>query len=67
MLVDGDVVLEDGQLTRQREADVLALIGQCMERLQPEMQQEMLQTQTTEPALAEMYFRIRQQASDASA
>ncbi|MEE8301231.1 MAG: amidohydrolase family protein, partial [Candidatus Tectomicrobia bacterium] len=67
VLVDGDVVLEDGQLTRQREADVLALIGQCMERLQPEMQQEMLQTQTTEPALAEMYFRIRHQASDASA
>ncbi len=58
VLVDGEIVLEKGRLTRRREKEVLDLVNSSMDRLRPEMQQEILETQSAEPALVEMYFRV---------
>lgn len=57
VLVDGEVVVEGGRLTRRHEQEVLKLVTKCMEQLSPQMQREMLETESAEPVLAEMYFQ----------
>lgn len=61
VIVDGEVVVESGRLTRMKEEEVLKAAGVSLERIRPEVQKEMTAAQTMEPALAEMYFRIGNQ------
>lgn len=58
VIVDGDIVVEGGRLTRMREEDVLRCVAESMERLRPEMEKEIRAARAMEPALAEMYFRV---------
>jgi cytosine/adenosine deaminase-related metal-dependent hydrolase len=64
VLVDGEVVLEKGALTRRHEKEVLELVNRSMDQLRPGMEREMMETQNAEPDLAEMYFRIVGQRKD---
>lgn len=58
VIVDGDVVVEGGRLTRMKEEEVLRIASQSMDRLRPQVEQEIKAAQTMEPALTEMYFRV---------
>ncbi len=58
VLVNGEVVVESGRLTRVDEQEVLHLANKARERLTPSIQREMTAAQSMEPALAEMYFRV---------
>ncbi|MFQ5849993.1 MAG: amidohydrolase family protein [Candidatus Binatia bacterium] len=66
VLVDGEVVVEGGHVTRRREEEALELARRSLEQRRLETQQEMVKAQSAEPALAEMYFRITQEAKDRS-
>ena len=58
VIVNGDVVVEHGKLTRIDEQEVLQLATKSRERLDPSIQREIAAAQSMEPALAEMYFRV---------
>lgn len=58
VLVDGEIVLEGGQLVRMREKEVLELAAESLKRIGPAIKKEILAAQTVEPALSEMYFRV---------
>jgi cytosine/adenosine deaminase-related metal-dependent hydrolase len=58
VIVDGEIVVEAGRLTRMKEEEVLKAAGVSLERIRPQVQKEMTAAQTMEPALAEMYFRV---------
>ena len=58
VIVDGEIVVEGGRLTRMKEEEVLALAAESAERLLPGVQQEIAAARTMEPALADMYFRV---------
>ena len=64
VVVDGEIVLEKGELTRRREREVLELVNSSMDQLRPGMEREMIETQNAESDLAEMYFRIVGQRKD---
>ncbi|MFQ5683149.1 MAG: amidohydrolase family protein [Candidatus Binatia bacterium] len=61
VLVDGEIMVEKGYLTRKREEEIVELTRQSQERLRPGFQREMEATREVEPTLAEMYFRIASQ------
>lgn len=61
VIVDGEIVVEGGRLTRMKEEEVLALATESLERLRPWVQEEMAAAQTMEAALADMYFRVGNQ------
>jgi 5-methylthioadenosine/S-adenosylhomocysteine deaminase len=58
VIVNGQIVVEDGRLTKVDEKEVLRLAGQARTRLDPGIQRELAAAKTMEPALAEMYFRV---------
>ena len=62
VIVDGEIVVEDGRLTRMKEEEVLKTAAESLQRIRPEVQKEMAAGQTMEAALADMYFRVGNQS-----
>ncbi|HXG53671.1 MAG TPA: amidohydrolase [candidate division Zixibacteria bacterium] len=58
VIVDGEIVVEGGRLTRVDEREVLRLAREARSRLHPSIERELAAARIVEPALAEMYFRI---------
>ena len=58
VIVNGEVVVENGRLTKVDEMEVLKLAEAARTRLEPSMQRDLAAARTMEPALAEMYFRV---------
>ena len=58
VIVNGEVVVECGRLTKVDELEVLRLAEHARTRLDPSIQRELAAAKTMEPALAEMYFRV---------
>jgi 5-methylthioadenosine/S-adenosylhomocysteine deaminase len=58
VLVNGEVVVEGGKLTKVDEMEVLRLAESARSHLEPSMQRELAAARSMEPALAEMYFRV---------
>jgi 5-methylthioadenosine/S-adenosylhomocysteine deaminase len=58
VIVNGEVVVENGRLTKVDEMEVLKRAEDARTRLDPSMQRELAAGRTMEPALAEMYFRV---------
>ena len=58
VLVNGEVVVEGGRLTKVDEMDVLKRAEDARCRIEPSMQRELAAARSMEPALAEMYFRV---------
>jgi 5-methylthioadenosine/S-adenosylhomocysteine deaminase len=58
VIVNGEIVVEAGRLTKVDEKEVLRLAEQSRSRLEPAMQRELAAAKTMEPALTEMYFRV---------
>jgi len=58
VIVNGEVVVEDGHLKKLDENEVFTLAIKARERLDPAIEREMAAARTMEPALEEMYFQI---------
>jgi 5-methylthioadenosine/S-adenosylhomocysteine deaminase len=58
VLVNGEVVVAGGRLTKVDEMEVLRLAEAARAHLEPSMQRELAAARSMEPALAEMYFRV---------
>ena len=58
VIVNGEVVVEEGRCTKVNEKEALELASKARERLDPSIQRELAAAKTLEPALAEMYFRV---------
>ena len=58
MIVNGEVVVEGGRLTKVDEMEVLKRAEDARNRLEPSIQRELTAARSMEPALAEMYFRV---------
>jgi 5-methylthioadenosine/S-adenosylhomocysteine deaminase len=58
VLVDGEIVVQRGRLTKLDENEALHLARQARVRLDPSIRRELAAAQTTESSLTEMYFRI---------
>jgi len=58
VIVNGEVVVDGGRLTKVDDLEVLRLAETARTRLEPSMQRELAAAKTMEPALAEMYFRV---------
>jgi cytosine/adenosine deaminase-related metal-dependent hydrolase len=61
VIVDGEVVVQAGRLTKVDEQEVLNLARAARRRLDPSIEREMAAARALEPALAEMYFRVFKQ------
>lgn len=58
VLVNGEVVVSGGRLTKVDEMEVFKRAEDARMRLEPSMQRELAAARSMEPALAEMYFRV---------
>jgi cytosine/adenosine deaminase-related metal-dependent hydrolase len=58
VIVNGEVAVENGRLTKIDENEVLRLAEQARRRLDPSIQRELASARTMEPSLTEMYFRV---------
>jgi cytosine/adenosine deaminase-related metal-dependent hydrolase len=58
VIVNGEIVVEQGRLTKVDEKEVLRLAEQARRRLDPSIQAELAAAKVVEPNLAEMYFRV---------
>ena len=58
VIVNGEIVVEEGRSTRINEEQVFELARRSRERLDPSIQREMAAAQSMEPALADMYFGV---------
>ena len=58
VIVNGEILVERGRLTKIDEREVLRSAEQARIRLEPSIQSELAAAKTMEPALAEMYFRV---------
>ena len=58
VIVNGEVVVQGGRVTRVDESEVLHLATRARERLDPSIQREIAAARTMEPSLAEMYFDV---------
>jgi 5-methylthioadenosine/S-adenosylhomocysteine deaminase len=58
VIVNGEIVVQNGKLTRVDEQEVLRLAVKARERLDPSIQREFAAAKIVEPALSEMYFRV---------
>ena len=58
VIVNGEIVVESGRLTRIDEQEVLDLATKARHRLDPSIQRELIAAKSIETALAEMYFRV---------
>jgi len=62
VIVDGEVVVESGRLTKMSEEEVLRSATGSLKRLRPGIQREVEAARAMEPALAEMYFRVARES-----
>jgi 5-methylthioadenosine/S-adenosylhomocysteine deaminase len=58
VIVNGEIVVHDGRLTKVDEMAVLQLAEQSRSRLDSPIQRELAAARTTEPSLTKMYFRV---------
>ena len=58
VLVDGEVVVEGGRLTKMDEDDVMAEVNRLYGPLRPAIRKEMRDAAVMEPSLSDMYFRV---------
>lgn len=58
VIVNGEIVVHEGRVTKIDEKEALHLAARARERLDPSIQREMAAAKSMEPALAEMYFRV---------
>jgi 5-methylthioadenosine/S-adenosylhomocysteine deaminase len=58
VIVNGEIVVENGKLTKVDENEILRRAEQARRRLEPSLQKELAAARTMEPSLAEMYFRV---------
>ncbi len=58
VIVNGEIVVQNGRLTKLDEMEVLQLAERARQRLEPSIQTELAAARTTEPSLTEMYFRV---------
>ena len=58
VIVNGEIVVQNGRLTKLDEMEVLRLAERARQRLEPSIQTELAAARTTEPSLTEMYFRV---------
>jgi 5-methylthioadenosine/S-adenosylhomocysteine deaminase len=58
VIVNGEIVVEGGRLTKTDENEVLALATKARAGLNPFIEREIVAAKSVEPALAEMYFRV---------
>jgi len=58
VVVNGEVVVENGRLKKLDEKEILTLANKARKRLNPAIERQMAAAKTMEPALAEMYFQI---------
>jgi len=58
VIVNGEVVVEGGRLTKVEEQEVLKLAEHARARLDASIQQQLAAASSMETALAEMYFRV---------
>ncbi|HET8564093.1 MAG TPA: amidohydrolase [Candidatus Binatia bacterium] len=58
VIVNGEMVVQGGKLTRIDEQEILTLATKARERLNPSVEREIAVVQVMEPALAGMYFRV---------
>ena len=58
VIVNGEIVVEGGRLTKADENEVFALATKAREGLNPFIEHEIVAAKSMEPALAEMYFRV---------
>jgi 5-methylthioadenosine/S-adenosylhomocysteine deaminase len=58
VIVNGEIVVEGGRLTKADENEVLALATKARDKLSPFIEREIVAAKSMEPALAEMYFRV---------
>jgi 5-methylthioadenosine/S-adenosylhomocysteine deaminase len=58
VMVNGEIVVHDGRLTKVDERAVFQFAEQSRYRLDSSIQRGLAAARTTEPSLAEMYFRV---------
>jgi 5-methylthioadenosine/S-adenosylhomocysteine deaminase len=58
VIVNGEIVVEHGQLKSIDEQEVLELAAQARRRLDPSIQRELAAAGSVEEALADMYFKV---------
>jgi 5-methylthioadenosine/S-adenosylhomocysteine deaminase len=58
VIVNGEIVVDGGRLTKVAEDEVLRLAEVARARLEPSMQSQLSAAKSMEPALADMYFRV---------
>ena len=58
VLVNGEVVVAGGRLTKMDEAEVLAQVNRLYDPLRPAIRKEMQDAAVMEPSLSEMYFQV---------
>ena len=58
VIVDGEMVVSSGRLTKVDDDEVLRLAERARRRLDPAIQRELVAAKTMEPSLSEMYFRV---------
>ena len=58
VIVNGEVVVQNGRLTKVDEREALRLAEQARRRLDPSIQRELSAAKTMEPSLTEMDFRV---------
>jgi 5-methylthioadenosine/S-adenosylhomocysteine deaminase len=61
VMVNGEVVVKAGRLTKVDEQEALNLARDARRRLDPSIERELAAARALEPALAEMYFRVFKQ------
>lgn len=66
VLVDGEIVVAGGRLTRRKEEEVFRLAQESMDRLRVKMGQVTQGARNMEEALSAMYFRITRQEKTSS-
>src|SRR5262252_11108241 len=62
VIVNGEIVVHEGRVTKIDEKEALHLAARARERLDPSIQREMAAAKSMEPALPEMYFRVFEKA-----
>ena len=58
VIVNGEIVVESGRLTRMDEQEALALATKARQRIDSSLQRELAAAKSVEPALSEMYARV---------
>ncbi len=58
VIVNGEIVVAGGRLTKVDETEVLRRAAEARRRLEPSLQRELAAAKTMEPSLAEMYHRV---------